>query len=96
MNRRRFLQLLCMLPFVRLPTLEFNDKAIMMVGDWDAGDVVFVSEDGDDANDGLSPETAKRTLASAFLVNTGPWDDYRYYPSAVIGQYEEETNHADA
>lgn len=91
MNRRRFLELLATLPFVRLPIREFTAEAgdvtipqcvhvkgldepgdwqdmggVMMV--WDAANVVFVSEDGDDANDGLSLETAKRTLAAALLV----------------------------
>jgi len=118
MNRRRFLQLIAALPFVKLPI----GTSIAKIGDvimpqhchvmgldepedtggitivWDETNVVFVdAENGNDVNDGLSLETAKRTLAAALLVDThGPRDVYQHYPSGMIGRYGEETNHADA
>ena len=69
------------LPF--LSSLSFMDKKVM--GSGESGHIYYVSPDGDDSNDGLSPDTAFRTIAHGVSV-LYPGDTLIILPGTYQGE----------
>jgi len=100
MNRRDFIKFLAALPFAP-PVFKRKEKKAVRILDttWDSrelvttwigdGRVFYVTDTGDDANDGATPESALLTIDEALNRCVAGKDDYIYL-MGVGGQHNDD------